>query len=159
MERSKRCTRCKEEKQVNHFTKRERNKDGLDSWCKQCYSEVNRAYYRNPLVSKRIKDNTKRYRRLHPKKKAVWNTTWKKKYPEKYKAHCLVKNALYKGDLVKPDRCECCDKKRKVEAHHDCYTKPLDVVWLCKECHTTVHRDFDGNYVLALESLFVRPVY
>ena len=34
--REKKCLKCKNVKPVNEFTKRLRNKDGLDSYCKEC---------------------------------------------------------------------------------------------------------------------------
>jgi hypothetical protein len=30
----------------------------------------------------------------------------------------------------------------KVEAHHNDYTKPLDIIWLCSECHQWLHALF-----------------
>jgi hypothetical protein len=27
----------------------------------------------------------------------------------------------------------------KTEAHHTDYSRPLDVVWLCKHCHRLLH--------------------
>ena len=43
----KRCTRCKEEKSISLFSKREASKDGLQYQCKEC-SQVNNAR-NNPI--------------------------------------------------------------------------------------------------------------
>lgn len=54
-------------------------------------------------------------------------------------AHDAVYQARRKGLLVaKP--CERCGSQ-KVQAHHEDYSKPLEVVWLCQAHHTARHRE------------------
>jgi hypothetical protein len=57
----------------------------------------------------------------------------------KEKARKKVQSAIRKGELVRPSICEDCRAEIFVEAHHDDYSKPLDVKWLCKECHWKRH--------------------
>ena len=49
--------------------------------------------------------------------------------------------ALRKGTLTKPLECEGCgpNYSGKLEAHHDDYSKPLDVKWFCDPCHKQRH--------------------
>jgi len=54
-------------------------------------------------------------------------------------AHDRVAKAVAKGKLTVPERCEKCNKKRFLEAHHEDYTKPLEVQWLCQSCHRKTH--------------------
>ena len=56
-----------------------------------------------------------------------------------------VAKAVARGKLV-PQPCEVCgfegkarDGRRAVHAHHDDYSKPLEVRWLCKKHHDAVH--------------------
>lgn len=35
--------------------------------------------------------------------------------------------------------CEQCGSGLQVEAHHSDYTKPLEIIWLCRKCHEAVH--------------------
>jgi len=57
--------------------------------------------------------------------------------PQKYlKAHDLVGYALRVGRL-KRKPCEVCGKRG--EAHHDDYTKPYEVRWLCRFHHVHHH--------------------
>ena len=61
-------------------------------------------------------------------------------------AQNMVEKAVEKGVLI-PRPCEVCgehgvmrDGRRKVQAHHDDYNKPLDVRWLCQKCHHKWHK-------------------
>lgn len=60
------------------------------------------------------------------------------KFPEKARAHDIVKRARRSGKLI-PKDCEHCGVKEKVQAHHEDYSKPLEVIWLCIPCHHRVH--------------------
>ncbi len=48
--------------------------------------------------------------------------------------HSLVR----RGILVKQP-CEQCGKA-DVESHHPDYSRPREVVWLCRPCHLELHR-------------------
>lgn len=65
---------------------------------------------------------------------------WRKRNPEKYKAHVAVRDALKTGKLVK-EPCEHANEhcKGRVHAHHDDYSKPLEVHWLCAFHHRAEH--------------------
>ena len=61
-------------------------------------------------------------------------------------AHRIVEKAIARGTL-KVGSCETCgqsylfkDGRRAVQAHHDDYSKPLEVRWLCQRCHHAHHR-------------------
>lgn len=58
---------------------------------------------------------------------------------DRREADRLVKLALLDGTLVR-GACESCGRKRGAEAHHDDYSRPLDVRWLCRKCHRAWHR-------------------
>lgn len=58
--------------------------------------------------------------------------------PDVVRCHDAVNNAVRHGRLVRGP-CEVCGEK-KVDAHHDDYTKPLDVRWLCRKHHLELHR-------------------
>lgn len=57
---------------------------------------------------------------------------WRANNPLKVRAYRLVFCALRNGSLEKK-KCFCGNEN--VQAHHDDYTKPLDVRWLCKIHH------------------------
>ncbi len=57
--------------------------------------------------------------------------------PEKPKAQAALRKAVAKGK-IKKQPCEVCGAK-KTEAHHDDYSKPFDVRWLCRIHHEDIH--------------------
>lgn len=62
---------------------------------------------------------------------------FRERYPEKYAAHVAVQTAVRNGTLVQKP-CEVCGCLQS-EAHHDDYSKPLEVKWLCDTCHVNEH--------------------
>lgn len=57
----------------------------------------------------------------------------------KHAARLKLRWAVLKGDLVRPDRCESCGAARQLDGHHEDYSRPLDVEWLCRVCHRRRH--------------------
>lgn len=57
------------------------------------------------------------------------------------RAHRAVADAIEMGTLVRPTECSRCHETppHKLHGHHEDYDKPLDVIWLCGECHARVH--------------------
>jgi len=61
--------------------------------------------------------------------------------------NCL-EYAIRKGIVEKKTHCEICndtgtfkDGRSKIQAHHSDYNKPLDVEWLCQNCHHKWHKE------------------
>lgn len=70
------------------------------------------------------------------------NTGRKRRYresnPEKHAAHIAMRNAIRRGELSRGP-CEVCGCLKRVEGHHDDYSRPLNVRWLCKRHHIAAH--------------------
>lgn len=100
-----------------------------------------RAYYREYYKknSESVKERIKQYHQTETGKAVIAKTykTSKAKYPEKIAARSAVLVATRSGKLIKQP-CEKCGEQ-KTQAHHDDYSKPLDVRWLCDRCHRIEH--------------------
>lgn len=98
--------------------------------------EANPDFYRakdRELYQKR-KDKIKEYR-LTKQKNLIPNRT-------------KVNNYIRDGKLVRRN-CQVCEKNgvlKKGDAHHSDYSKPLDILWLCKLHHAAWHRIFIPEY-------------
>ena len=157
----KRCTGCKIAKAKSEFYGDKSRKDGLTDWCKSCQREYRHSrrdilnerarerYAANPEPRRqrdlaryhnRIKTDPALYaRRLETNRLAV--ARWRKKSGAKVRAAYLARYAAKIGELEKPDVCQVkgCRASR-IEAHHQDYSKPLAVKWLCPKHHKAAHR-------------------
>ena len=131
---------------------------GMTSRCKDCHKrkvkenrEGKSEYYRE-YDAKRFQENPK----VRERHKRYQNTTigklsinasrkkWMEKSPDKRAAHVILGNAVRSGLIEKPNSCSRCGKievSRRIHAHHHDYTKPVDVTWLCTQCHKDEHKD------------------
>lgn len=75
--------------------------------------------------------------RSSAKRKGIWRF--------KDRAREAVKRALKTGLLIKAPACNYCESPARLDAHHFDYTKPYDVIWLCRKCHLQEHRRFQNN--------------
>ena len=64
----------------------------------------------------------------------------KHKHVEKVAAHSAVAEALRTGEIERSSYCEDCGSQGMIEAHHDDYSRKLNVRWLCLPCHSEAHR-------------------
>ncbi|TGN58605.1 hypothetical protein E4L95_12355 [Paracoccus liaowanqingii] len=68
---------------------------------------------------------------------------WGRANPQARKAHGAVRSAVRRGTLQRGP-CEICgvvhgEDGAIVDGHHEDYTKPLDVTWLCRSHHKHIH--------------------
>lgn len=87
----------------------------------------------------RFEKNKNRHKRWSDKnrdKLNLWQKEWYQRNKEKRRAHVTVHRAVKKGLLIRPEICSRCERKCRLDAHHEDYSKPLDVKWLCKLCHS-----------------------
>jgi len=73
------------------------------------------------------------------------NNRWRKRHPEAYAAHILLASAVRNGTVTKGSCVEC--GEAKTHGHHDDYTKPLDVVWVCSKHHRYLHAKRKGQTI------------
>lgn len=134
----KKCFKCGACKALHDFYKHRKMRDGHLNKCKECTKK-------DVIKYRRENDSVREYDRVRaksPKRRensTLINKRWRKENPEGYKAHSAVSNAVRSGILVKSP-CEVCGCER-VHAHHDDYSKPLSVRWLCALHHHRFHSE------------------
>lgn len=114
-------------------------KNGI--WQKENAEKVNELH-RDWYAKNKDELIEKRRERTTYEQKKKWNENQKslEDYARKHRAHCLLNKYIGQGKIIKPERCQICDSKRKIEGHHHDYDKPLEVIWVCRACHAAIHR-------------------
>ena len=67
---------------------------------------------------------------------------------EKVRASIRIHNAVRRGHMKKPNKCSKCGvilPLNKIHGHHEDYSKPLEVIWLCAGCHNAIHAKKEGK--------------
>lgn len=141
----KTCFKCKTEQPIENFYKCKGMADGLLGKCKTCTKlDVTDNYRKNKPHYMAYEDA----RKGTPKRKAQnlkRQKNARKKNPEQHKVYNLVSRAIKAGTLVKLP-CEVCSDENS-EAHHDDYSKPLEVRWLCRFHHAQHHGKLVGEQI------------
>lgn len=127
----KRCDTCRTDKPLSDYGPSRRSKDGHKAKCIACVKEAASIRRRN----RRLAD---------PQHEEVINQRSRKRHPEKARARSIVSTAVWRGTITKPEECERCHgpySGRELDGHHRDYSKPLEVEWLCRDCHVAVHAE------------------
>lgn len=149
----KACRICNEEKPMSEFYKNPGMKDGHINNCKSCHNKrcVEWTAKNKERVNENNRKRAKKTEFKEARKKQYTSEAGRAKAREamrRYRerrpmvgaAHMFVLVAIQKGLIKKETECSSCGSQNRVEAHHDDYTKPDVIRWLCKACHETWHR-------------------
>ena len=150
----KTCFKCGLSKSFDDFYAHPQMADGHLGKCKLCARldcstrrnnkrEEVRAYDRKRGSLPHRIAAVKLFSAEHPEAHREGNLRYSERYPEKKAAHTAVSNALRDGKLFRKP-CEVCGIA-KSQAHHDDYTKPLEVRWLCDSDHKKHHKEKRDN--------------
>lgn len=159
------CTICKKQKPFEEFSKSKKGKFGIDAQCKKCkyaksgrehylknkekchanaskWNKRNREYINSKVRAQYAADPKKVLERLRQHRKVNKETAkrYRERHKEKINAQSKLRDHVKRGNIIKPDKCSICNSTEWIEGHHPDYSKPLEVVWLCKKCHNAIHK-------------------
>ena len=135
----KKCFKCGLILPIEEFYAHPEMKDGHLNKCKECTrQDVRVRRIGNPGKLRDYEVG----RSSNPDRKAYQKDRCKRireNRPDRYRAQTAVNNAVRDGRIIKPNICEICNCICKPLAHHDDYSKPLKVLWVCPKCHRDIH--------------------
>jgi hypothetical protein len=137
----KRCFKCGETKPLDAFYKHPMMLDGHLNKCAECTKADTRANRAARVEYYQAYDRT---RNRHPERMTARRERQqgprKETDPVKYAARNKLSNALRVGRIKKPPECQICAVcDDRLHGHHEDYTRPLDVIWVCNACHAFIH--------------------
>jgi len=164
------CYRCSMYKEELDFYRNCIKKDGLSNYCKDCcklsnkksalkYKDKRKKYIQQyqSMNKKKISEqqhewylknkshvsqSNHEWDRNNRDKRLEYSQRHKILFPEQSQARDILNCAVRYGKIIKPSMCNVCKKQCDVlHAHHHDYSKPLDVVWVCPQCHTNIHKE------------------
>lgn len=132
----KKCIHCALLLSKKNFSKDKRQNDGYSYYCRSCKKEIRQPYEEAHRKESILRSY--RWRKTEIGKKSLKKTYNKMKrlYPERYKARTILNNSVLRGVTIRPNSCSKCHKyNKRIVAHHEDYSRPLDVIWCCDSCH------------------------
>lgn len=156
----KKCFKCLKVKDLKQFYAHPRMADGHLNKCKSCAkSDVQKHrsenleriqdYDRNRPNQDERREVNRRLREIRistPEgRRQEWAriADWAARNRHKRKAQWTVGNAVKRGLVANGASCERCGATELLHAHHEDYTKPLEINWLCRVCHGKRHKEIN----------------
>ena len=133
------CKRCGRDLPLDEFYKHPMMGDGHLNYCKSCVKQRVNAYRQKNIDRIREYDKKRGKNRERSDKATLVTRRRRLEVPNYRLAHNLVRKAIKSGNITKSPFCLVCGKVTKTEGHHEDYSKPLRVLWLCPACHKTYH--------------------
>ena len=128
----KKCFKCNELQPLSEFYRHPRMADGHFGKCKRCV----RAYQQE-----RAHSHPEVHRAWLDREAAEGRPRRSKYSAARRRLYAVVHRAVRRGEVVKPEVCEVAGCERvDIEAHHPDYSRPLQVVWVCRTHHRAIHR-------------------
>jgi hypothetical protein len=146
-QKCKECCKARAKLTVRSEDAIENQKKYRSEWQKKKRPILN-ARLRNRYLEKidesreQSKIRTRRYLQSEKGKLKHLETTrkYEKENPEKISAQRKVRKAVQFGRLIRSETCQICNKISKTHGHHEDYSKPLEVIWMCSICHLYHHQ-------------------
>ena len=132
MNEKKTCKKCNKKKELLYFRKRS-NRNTFQNICKKCEGKIANEWHR----AHKIETNT--YLRKWRKKNYCKNGYYAIKYRTTHPIQINSRRIANKIKIKMP--CYFCKSTYKIEKHHPDYSKPMEIVFLCKVCHSKIHAE------------------
>lgn len=149
-EPTKRCPRCTRHLPPTEFYVYRRT-GGLQSYCKACSKKSSMEHVKSEEAKQRHREwerawwQTQQGKACHARSSKAHAL----RHPTKMTARQAINHQVRVGKVIRPDYCKRCgiantpiaNGRSSIQAHHRDYSKPLEVEWLCPECHKRADKE------------------
>jgi hypothetical protein len=145
----KKCFKCGKEKDYSEYYKHPKMGDGYLGKCKSCAkNDSNKRFLEKLKDLEWVEKELERHRIKSEKARAAGKKASKESFKKgrmawdqknKHKKYAQGKVAMaIKTGKIKKEPCSICGNENS-EAHHEDYSRPLYIIWLCKKHHMERH--------------------
>lgn len=138
---TRKCFVCGEEKPLEEFRKNRSKPLGYEYMCKICRRDYERAFNLLPSRIKKVEEyrqDAGAIERNRERSRQAYIDN-----PEATRARAMIAKLISDGIIERLD-CQLCGKE-KTDGHHPDYSKPLEVIWLCRSHHWIMERILKGS--------------
>jgi hypothetical protein len=137
------CSACRKDLPETEFHRDARKPTGRRARCRSCEYAARgprpNRLRRPPADPEKDRARRRLYRRQHPEMTRASRRKSIEATPTKQRARVLLNRALRDGSMPRPDHCSECKETCIPHGHHEDYSQPFEVVWLCARCHAKRH--------------------
>jgi hypothetical protein len=120
---------------LKHPEYRERQKQTIRRWLENHPDYIykyNKKWRKSHPFN--VLETTRKYRKRHPE----YRQKHRKRYAERHPDRNF---ARHKALNLKVEVCVQCGSTEDIHRHHPDYSKPLEIISLCRSCHNKLHKE------------------
>lgn len=136
----KRCSLCKESLPVSSFGLCSAKPDKLQAYCRPCYTIKSKARWVRTFEHQ--SNQRKAWRAKNKQKVVAYADKQTKKDRLKVRVRQAVQRKIRRGEIERLPCSVCGDPNS--QAHHEDYSKPFDIVFLCPKHHSERHAEINS---------------
>jgi len=137
--------------QISEMERQERRKRTVQKYREKHKEEIsrkaknwrlnNRDWYFEYIKNnkEKIKQRKRKYVKSRIKEILAKQKEKRKNKPDQYMARTKITYLRQANKINPKNKCEICFQYKTTVAHHQDYSKPMDVKWVCKRCHHILH--------------------
>lgn len=139
---TRKCFVCHEEKPLEDFRKNRSKPLRHEYMCRTCrrvYDVIQNQQPERIVKMEQYRQDAGAIERNRERAKQAYADN-----PEATRARAMIAGLIRAG-LIERQACQVCGTEIRVDGHHPDYSKPLEVIWLCRTHHWLIERILKGS--------------
>jgi hypothetical protein len=118
-------------------------------------SDYQQNYYESNVD--KVNERTSQYYQDNAEHIKAKHRVWVENNKGSIAAYSKIMKAVKSGELIRPDYCECCNRKVRTEAHHHKgyhYPNDMKIIWVCRKKHRQYHKKLNEEVIEIFDKLW-----